>query len=194
VSALPPPTTATLLDQLRASFGADDVFHWRQRLLQERLMKNVTALQEHVLLYVRELLDQGIAQFTHDEVAEALKVGISTVRDALRRAKGVGLVDWREDWRPGPNGSRRRTANVYEITQPQRSPEPRPDLRRRSSLKSKKTQTNNLVPSCSVQCDERAWQPWQLAWRPTPGFEARFATKLAEEKRRAAARFARGSP
>ena len=68
---LPAPPTNTLLDQLRLSLGSDDTFFWRQRLLQERLIKNVSALQEHVLLYVRELISQGIAQFTHADVAEA---------------------------------------------------------------------------------------------------------------------------
>ena len=146
-------------------------------------MKNITEKQERVLHYVYDLVASGQRQFTHGELVEALKVGISCVKDALKRARGVGLIDWREDWRPGPDGGRWQTANIYEVTMPQRSPEPRPDLRRHPSPKSKKPQSKNLVPSCSPQCDDRAPPPREPAWRPPPGFEARFAAKLAEEKR-----------
>src|SRR5262249_6268916 len=156
---------------------------WRQRLLTERLMKNITALQEHVLNYVFSLIAGGQEQFTHGEIVAATGIKVGTVKDALRRARGIGLIDWRQDWRPGPNGSRRQVANVYRSSMPQRSPEPRPDLRRRSSLKSKDPQRKNVQPTWSPRCGERAPLPRELAWRPPPGFEARFAAKLTEEKK-----------
>lgn len=175
--ALPPPSAHTLLDQLRASLGSDNAFLWRERLLQERLIRNITEKQERILLYIRELVDGGLSQFGHAEVATTCQVGVGTVKDALRRAQGIGLLDWKAEYRPGPNGCRRRTANTYQMLMPQRSPEPRPDLRRRAALVSKKPLSSVSKPPCAPQCGEPGW-------RPPPGWEARFAAKLAEEKRR----------
>jgi hypothetical protein len=185
---LPPPTATTLREQLRLSLGSDDAFLWRQRLLTERLMRNITALQEHVLLYVRGLIDQGIVQFSHAEVAQGFAgAKIGTVKDALRRAKGLGLLDWREEYRPGPGGVRRRVANTYQALMPQQSPVPRPDLRRRPALVSKRPSLSISKPTCSLQCGEPDG-------RPLPGFEARFAAKLAEEKLLRLARLGRRPP
>jgi hypothetical protein len=178
---LPPPAAATLRDQLRLSLGSNDAFLWRERLLTERLMRNITALHEHVLLYVRELVDGGTDQFRHADVAAACKVGIGTVKDALRRAQGIGLIDWKAEYRPGPGGVRRRTVNTYQALMPQSSPVPRPDLRRRPTLGNKKPLTSISKPTCSPQCGEPAG-------RPLLGFEARFAAKVAEEKRHWATR------
>jgi hypothetical protein len=115
-------------------------------------------------------------------IAEAVGVGVGTVKDALKRARGVGLLDWRAEYRPGPNGCRRRTANTYQARMPQHSPEPRPDLRRHGSPASRKPPVlSSSMPTCSPHCDE-------LGRGPLPGFEARFAAKLAEEKRRWATR------
>jgi hypothetical protein len=185
--SLPAPSATTLREQLRLSLGSDDTFLWRQRLLQERLMRNITALHEHVLLYVRELVDQGIAQFTHAEVAAACQVGVGTVKDALRRAQGIGLLDWTAEYRPGPGGVRRRIANTYRLHMPQHSPVPRPDLRRHKPPASRKPVLSSMLPSCSPQCGEPAG-------RPLPGFAERFAAKIAEEKRLRMARLGRRPP
>jgi hypothetical protein len=196
--SLPAPSATTLREQLRLSLGSDDAFLWRQRLLQERLMRNITEKQERVLQYVRELIDQGVVQFTHAEVAIALvDAGIGTVKDALKRAQGIGLIDWRPDYRPGPNGSRRRIANIYRLSMPQHSPVPRPDLRRRSVLKSKPVQEGRTIlrlPSCAPQCDERGETAVWALGAPAAGFAERFAAKIAEEKRQRAAWRWRGPP
>ena len=178
---LPPPSDVGLLERLKLSLGSNEAFLWRERLLQERLMRNVTALQERILLYVRDLIDSGLDQFAHADVAAALQVGIGTVKDALKRAAGIGLIEWRAQYRPGPNGSQRRTVNVYQTRMPQGSPEPRPDLRRRTASKSRVQTRKNVQPTCSPQCDERGWP---APWQPPPGFEARFAAKLAQERAR----------
>jgi hypothetical protein len=167
--------------------GDTNTFLWRERLLQERLMRNISALQEQVLLCVRGLVEAGLTQFTHSAVAEACRVGVGTVKDALRRAQGVGLLAWQAEYRPGPNGVRRRTANSYRLTMPEQSPAPRPDLRRRAPLVSKRPPLEPILPTCSPHCGEPGW-------RPPRGFEERFATRVAEEKRLRAGQFARGSP
>ena len=46
---LPAPASQTLLDQLRQSLGSGDTFLWRERLLQERLMRNITEKHERAL-------------------------------------------------------------------------------------------------------------------------------------------------
>ena len=115
------------------------------------------------------------------EVAAGCHAGIGTVKDALKSAAGIGLIEWRAQYRPGPNGSQRRTVNVYQTRMPQRSPEPRPDLRRRTASKSRVQTRKNVQPTCSPQCDERGWP---APWQPPPGFEARFAAKLAQERAR----------
>ncbi len=154
-------------------------------------MRNFTEKHERILLYVRELIDGALDQFSHAEVAIACQVGVGTVKDALKRAQGIGLLDWQAQYRPGPGGSCRRSINRYQLLMPQRPPEPRPDLRRRSSLVSKPVREERgvvrFLPSCSPHSSE-------LSTRPLPGFAARFAAKLAEEKRLAAARFWRGAP
>src|SRR5215472_2409571 len=91
---LPPPSTSTLLDRLRLSLGSDDAFLWRQRLLTERLMHNVTEKHERALLYLREMIEAGHDQPSHGELAEALTIGISVIKDALGRGRKLGLIDW----------------------------------------------------------------------------------------------------
>jgi hypothetical protein len=54
---------------------------------------------------------------------------VRTVGDALRRLRGIGLFDWRAQFRPAGE-HRRRRENQYWLRLPATSAVPRPDLRR----------------------------------------------------------------
>jgi hypothetical protein len=181
--ALPPPSALTLLDQLRLSLGTDDAFVWRQRLLTERLIRNITEKHERALLYLRGLIEAGHDQPSHGELAAALTIGISVIKDALSRAKALGLLDWDRVYEVLANGSRRQRANCYRWHLPQQSPQPRPDVRRHRPSKPAAliSQPSSFLPTWSPHSGERTWQP-------PAGFADRFAAKLAEEKRLRAAR------
>jgi hypothetical protein len=184
--SLPAPSATTLRDQLRLSLGSDDAFLWRQRLLQERLMRNITEKQERVLLYVRELVDGGHSEPAHGELAEALSISISVIKDALSRARALGLLEWDRQYATLADGRCRQIANRYRLSMPQQSPQPRPDVRRHRPSKpaSLKSESSNFLPTWSPHSGER----------PPPGFAARFAAKIAEEKRQRAAWRWRGPP
>jgi hypothetical protein len=152
----PPPATPNLLELFRHSLGSDETFLWRQRLVQERLMRNITEKHERALLYVHGLISAGDDHFDQPAVARELGIGISAFRDALRRAQGIGLLAAQARYSGG-----RRTTNRYLLLMPHSSPVPRPDLRRHSTPKSKPCL--NLLPSSSAQCNERA--AWPVAAR-----------------------------
>lgn len=184
---LPPPADIGLLERLRASLGSEDAFLWRQRLLAERLMKNVTEKHERALLYLRDLIDAGHAEPSHGELAEALSISISVIKDALSRARALGLLEWDRQYATLADGSRRQIANRYRLCMPTQSPQPRPDVRRHPKPRPAPLVSQSSVsylPSWSSQCGER----------PLPGFAARFAAKLAEEKRLRSARLALRPP
>ena len=183
---MPPPAVPTLLDQLRQSLGSDDTFLWRERLLTERLMRNITEKHERALLYLRDLIEAGDDQPSHGELAETLSISISVIKDALKRAQTLGLIEWDRQYITLADGSRRQRANHYRLSMPQQSPQPRPDVRRHRPSKpaSLKSQSSSFFPSWSPHSGER----------PLLGFTARFAAKLAEEKRLRAARLAHGPP
>ena len=140
-----------------------EAFIWRQRLLAERALRNITDLHVRILLFTQGSLEAGNDMPSHAAVAEALGVGIRTVGDAYRRAKGVGLLAWEAQY-VVVGGRRRRTVNRYWLTMPARVPEPRPDLRRHPV---RKHLVSSLL-SCSAQCAEPAMM--QLR-----GWPARFA-------------------
>jgi hypothetical protein len=183
---LPAPSATTLREQLRLSLGSDDIFLWRQRLLQERLMRNITEKHERALLFVRELVDAGHSEPAHGELAEALTISISVIKDALSRARALGLLAWDRQYVTLADGRRRQIANRYRLCMPQQSPQPRPDVRRHrpSRPASLKSESANFLP---------AWSP-HSGERPLPGFAERFAAKIAEEKRQRAAWRWRGPP
>jgi hypothetical protein len=185
--ALPPPSDLTLLDQLRQSLGSNDAFLWRERLLTERLMHNITEKHERALLYLRALIEAGDAEPSQGEMAEALTISITVIKDALSRARALGLIEWDRQYATLADGSRRQIANRYRLCMPQQSPQPRPDIRRHRPSKpaSLKSQSSvSFLPTWSPHSGER----------PLPGFAARFAAKLAEEKRLRAARQAHRPP
>jgi DNA-binding transcriptional MocR family regulator len=182
----PAPAIPTLLDQLRQSLGSNDTFLWRERLLSERLMHNITEKHERALLYLRDLIEAGDDQPSHGELAETLSISITVIKDALSRARALGLIEWDRQYIALPDGSRRQRANRYRLCMPQQSPQPRPDVRRHRPSKPAvlKSQSANFLPTWSPHSGER----------PLAGFEARFAAKLAEEKRLRAARVGRRPP
>ena len=156
-----------------------EAFIWRQRLLAERTLRNITDLHvRSILLYTQGAIEGGDDQLSHAAIAEALGVGVRTVGDTYRRAKGVGLLEWDAQFRDA-GGVRKRTVNRYRLTMPVAEPEARPDLRRHRKL----PLVPKLLPSCSAHSTELP--------RTLPGFMARFAAKIVEEKRIRAARAAR---
>jgi hypothetical protein len=184
---MPPPSTIpTLLDQLRQSLGSDDTFLWRERLLTERLIRNITMPHERVLLYLRDLIEAGHDEPSHGELVAVLGFGISTIKDALSRGRKLGLLEWDRQYVTLADGSRRQIANRYRLCMPQQSPQPRPDVRRHRPSKpaSLKSESSTFLPTWSPHSGER----------PLPGFAARFEAKLAEEKRLRAARQAYRPP
>ncbi len=155
----------------------EQAFLWRQRLLEERAMRNITDTHVRILLFTQGAIEAGDDQLSHAAIAEALGVGVRTVGDTYRRAMGVGLLAWEAQYRL-VGGRRRRTVNCYRLTMPSKSPEPRPDLRRHPVLKSHLTSS---LPSCSAQCAE----PLVMQ---SVGWPARFAAKLEAERRARRAR------
>lgn len=145
----------------------EQAFLWRQRLRQERIIRNITDTHIRILEFTQGAIEDGCDDMSHAAVAEALSVGVRTVGDAYRRAKGIGLLEWDEQYRL-VLGVRRRTVNRYRLTMPPTTPAPRPDLRRHRK-------PPPLVPkllSCSAHSTE-----------PLRGFSERFAAKVAEERR-----------
>jgi DNA-binding transcriptional MocR family regulator len=182
----PAPAIPTLLDQLRQSLGSNDTFLWRERLLSERLMHNITEKHERALLYLRDLIEAGDDQPSHGELAETLSISITVIKDALSRARALGLIEWDRQYIALPDGSRRQRANHYRLCMPQHSPQPRPDVRRHRPSKpaSLNSQSSTFLPTWSPHSGER----------PLSGFAARFEAKLAEEKRLRVARLAYRPP
>jgi hypothetical protein len=138
-------------------------------------MRNITDTHVRILEFTQGAIEAGSDEMSHAAVAEVLEVAVRTVGDAYRRAKGIGLLDWRAQYR-AVGGVRRRTVNRYRLALPIAAPEPRPDLRRHRKLP-----LVLKLPSCSAHSTERPSGP-------LPGFMARFAAKIAEEKRIRAAR------
>jgi len=156
-----PPASPNLLELFRHSLGNDETFLWRQRLLQERLMSNITEKHERALLYVHGLISAGDDCFSQQVVALELGICLSAFRDALRRAQGIGLLAAEARYHRDASGQRRRTTNRYRLLMPHSSPAPRPDLRRHSTPKSNPSLT--LLPSSSLHGNGRPVDRQQLA-------------------------------
>lgn len=127
----------------------EQAFLWRQRLLEERDLKNLTDLHVRILLFSQGAIEAGNDQMSHGEVAAALKVGVRTVGDAYRRARLLGLLVWDAQFK-GVHGVRRRIANLYRLAAPTGDAEARPDVRRQS----KKPIPFLSKPTWSAQCAE----------------------------------------
>jgi hypothetical protein len=115
-------------------FRQSETLAWTIRLQIERHLRNITDAHVAIISHVAELADGGLTQVSHAAVAKALHRGARTVRDALRRARALGLLDWSPCYerRPGSLLSR-RTANVYRRTMPSTLAMARPDVRRHPS-------------------------------------------------------------
>lgn len=144
-------------------------FLWRQRLRDERAIRNVTDLHVRILEFTQAAIEDGADEMSHQAVAEALGCGVRVVGDAYRRARGIGLLTWAAQFRD-MGGVRRRTVNRYSLTMPLATPAPRPDLRRHR--KPPVRLSSYSIPSCSAHSAE-----------PLAAWPQRFAAKIAEEKR-----------
>jgi hypothetical protein len=105
-------------------------FHWLLRLRQEACSKNLPELHHLIGTRVQKLLEAGDDQFSYQDVATGIAC-VRTVGDALRRLRGLGMLDWEPQYDIDVAGRRRRTMNRYWLCMPSNSPCPRPDLRRR---------------------------------------------------------------
>jgi len=103
-------------------------FHWRQRLREERAIRNITDTHIRVLEFTQGAIEAGRDDMSHAAVAEALTVAVRTVGEAYKRAAALGLLGWEAQYRT-VQGVRRRTVNRYRLTMPAKTPEPRPDLK-----------------------------------------------------------------
>lgn len=128
-------------------------FQWRQRLTEERDLKNITDLHTRILLFTQGAIEAGEDEMSYAAVAEALKVGVRTVGDAYRRAKALGLLAWEAQFRL-VQGVRRRTVNRYWLVMPEGEAELRPDVRRH-----RKPVFLSSKPKSVVECAEPAAIP-----------------------------------
>jgi len=158
----------------------EQAFLWLQRLQQERAMRNITDTHVRIAQFTMGAVTEGNDQMSHAAVADALGYGARTVRDCYRRLRGIGLLDWQAQTRGAGAHPTWRSTNRYWLRMPDATPEPRPDLRRHRVVK----HLSNLPSYSAAQCAYRA-EPLS---GPLPGFEARFAAKLAEERRAMASR------
>lgn len=143
-------------------------FLWRQRLTEERDLKNITDLHTRVLLFVHGAILDGEDQMSHAAVAEALKVGVRTVGDAYRRARALGLLTWEAQYR-AVQGVRRRTVNRYWLVMPEVVAEARPDVRRH-----RKPVLTSMLAKCSAPCAEPVAMPLHVIAK---AMEARLARR-----------------
>lgn len=130
-------------------------FWWRQRLTEERDLKNLTDLHVRILLFTQGAIEAGDSQMSHGEVATALKVGVRTVGDAYRRARLLGLLTWEAQFKD-IHGVRRRTVNLYRLKLPEQPAEERHSEVRRVR---KKPIFLTSLPSCSAEFAEPVKMP-----------------------------------
>jgi DNA-binding transcriptional MocR family regulator len=153
---------------------SEQAFLWLQRLQQERAMRNITDTHVRIAQFTMGAIEAGDDQMSHAAVATALGYGARTVRDAYRRLRGLGLLDWQAQARGSGDHPNWRTTNRYWLRMPDATPEPRPDLRRHAAVKP----LANLLPTSAAHCA----YPAAALRGPLLGFAARFAAKLAAEK------------
>jgi hypothetical protein len=113
--------------------GSDHAHRWRQRLLQEAGTRNLTHLHVRILTGLEGLLEAGTDQPTHQALAELAGASLAVVKDALKRARQLGLVQWDQQF-VARGGQRRQIANRYWITLPLLPAVARPEVRRHRKL------------------------------------------------------------
>lgn len=100
-----------------------DLDAWQIRLHDARDSKELTDLHVRILLFTREAIKDGDDQMSHAAVSESLKVSIRVVGDAYRRARKIGLLEWKGQFR-NMNVVRRRTVNRYWLIHLEQAPKP----------------------------------------------------------------------
>jgi hypothetical protein len=108
------------------SLSSIEDFHWRSRLYEEGIIGNLTALHVRIGSLIHSLIEAGEDQPSHAEVAMAARTKPRAVREATKRLRGLGLLDWQHQHSPCGD----QIENRYWLTMPATSPAPRPDLRR----------------------------------------------------------------
>jgi hypothetical protein len=152
-------------------------FLWRRRLREERAIRNLTDTHVRILEFTLGAVEDGADKLSHAAVAESLLVGISTVRDAYRRAKAIGLLEWEPQYRL-VGGQRRRTTNLYRAVMPAQTSAPMPGLRRdRKAAPVREPLSSSLTLGSSESGDQREAR------------ERRCAAKYEGEKRLRRMRF-----
>lgn len=134
----------------------------------------------------RHLSRDGRCDPSHQTLASGAGVSISTVERTLPAMRDLGLVGWERRLRDA-GGRAEQTSNAYELLLPG-APEPHPKpasapLSRAKILESGFTSNVRVAPIPPV-----------LPGLPAvlPGFKARFAAKVAEERRARLARLTVG--
>ena len=163
---------------------SEQAFLWLQRLQQERAMRNITDTHVRIAQFTMGAIEAGDDQMSHAAVASALGYGARTVRDAYRRFRLLGLLDWQAQSRGVGEHPTWRTTNRYWLRMPDKTPEPVAECRRKCPVVK---HLPILLPTSAAQCAYRV-EPMS---GPLPGFEARFAAKLAEERLARSGRAAR---
>lgn len=126
--------------------GSSEIFSWRVRLEIERSLRNITDAHKAIIQYVADLAGDDLCQVSHTEIARALTRGARTIRDALRRARVLGLIDWQAHYEPRPGSVLRwRKANIFRRTMPHSPARARPEVRRHDGGTLRRARKNQLT-------------------------------------------------
>jgi hypothetical protein len=148
----------------------DAIHAWQCRLREETDNRNLTELHHRIATWLLGcLVVEGRDQLTHAEIATALKCSMRTVGDALRRLRGIGLLDWGHQF-IRRHGRRWQLGNLYWLRHPSDAAAPRPDLRRqrRGSAPEPENLSGLCRPSSGSKNQGRiahegvSWQPGSL--------------------------------
>jgi hypothetical protein len=128
------------------TLGLDELFAWRVRLTIERAFRNISDAHQAIIQHVGEAADAGLCQQSHKQIATVLRRGERAVRDALKRGRALGLIDWQAQYVPRPGSVLRwRTANTYLRTMPHSSARARPDVRRHDGGTPRRTSREVMI-------------------------------------------------
>jgi hypothetical protein len=160
---------------LPLSLPSDHTFLWHQRLREQAAVRNITLVHLEIAMRLCGLLEAGEDRITHARLATDTRHGISTVQDALRRLRTLGLIAWEPRYEMR-GGLRRQGANAYRITWPAETTQPRPELRRRrrargNGIHRPLSQQNyaqervTVSPAAMLRASEaRIVAAWQARW------------------------------
>lgn len=146
---------------------------------------HITPKGEWVATELGEHLSRdGRCDPSYERLAADADVGVSTVGRAIKDMSIAGLLRWQRRIERS-TGRTRQTSNAYELlvpgdADPRPTPRPPPLPKSLKNLESGSTLDSNIATG------------WGVGLGVLPGHEARFAAKLAEEKRLRAARAVAG--